>query len=446
MKSQCITGIDYVSKNYTSKDRILLINPPVIETRYEWVRWNQPLDLLKLSNFLKKEFGCQVKLFDFMFPVNSKVSRTLNRSEPELEINGHTYPLWRWGKNYEGFSRWLDNLLPRWHPTEIWITSLTSYWWKGISNTTAWMKNKLPDARVVLYGQYPTLETSHALRYSFADVIITKKIDLTNNFADLGLYEEYKPAFCALDVHAGNWSQEITEKLKMGISDFVFFNDDILHEAPDYLLPQLKVLQKQISRIASTRLLRFHALCGLYPALFTERIAKEMKEASFVELHFEYQTDGEELNLDAYQQAKRSYEQAGFKLKPEHFTGFVNIGLSNDDLERIIRHTMNLLEIFGSVILKPYTPTPGSDTYERYKQALETERIERLSPHFFPFSKVNGITHAEYDELYTLVASLNHKVRNKAFDHFPGTLGYEMIKTSLEREVWRLGYEKGTAD
>jgi hypothetical protein len=102
---------------------------------------------------------------------------------------------------------------------------------------------------------------------------------------------------------------------------------------------------------------------------------------------------------------------------------------------------LNLLEIWGTVILKPYSPTPGTSDYERYRQVFETEEIEKLTPHAFPFSRVNGIAHADYDELYILAAALNHKVKNKSFDNFPGTLGFQMIKTSLEREVWKLGNE-----
>jgi hypothetical protein len=111
-------------------------------------------------------------------------------------------------------------------------------------------------------------------------------------------------------------------------------------------------------------------------------------------------------------------------------------------LERIINHALNVIEVFGSVILKPYTPTPGTPDYENYRDRLETKRIEQLGPHFFPFSKINGVALADYEELYTLAASLNRKVRNKSFNAFPGTLAYGLIKTSFEREIWRLSDEK----
>jgi hypothetical protein len=118
--------------------------------------------------------------------------------------------------------------------------------------------------------------------------------------------------------------------------------------------------------------------------------------------------------------------------------------MPNDNLELIVQRMLNLLEVWGSVILKPYTPDPTLPEYQQYRPYIENEEIERLSPHAFPFSKVNGIAYDDYDELYTLAAALNHKVKNKAFNSFPGTLAFEMIRTSLEREVWTLGYEERT--
>ena len=45
------------SGRLSAKDRILLVNPPVEETRYSWIRWNQPLDLLKIASFLGWNWG-----------------------------------------------------------------------------------------------------------------------------------------------------------------------------------------------------------------------------------------------------------------------------------------------------------------------------------------------------------------------------------------------------
>lgn len=442
MKSEVI-NTETLIKGCNNADRILLINPPVVEARYQWVRWNQPLDLLKMSSFLKKEVGCDVRLYDFMLPIGGKVTRTANKPENELIINGgeYSYPLWRYGAGNDKFHQWLNELRATgWQPTQIWVTSLTSYWWLGVSSTITLIKSVIPDVKVVLYGQYPNLETAHAQENSYADTLIVGRLDLTEFRADFELYEKAKPAFCGLDVRSLNWHEEVVEKYKKGINDFVFFNDDILDPAND-ILQELRLLVKRI-KLKSNRRVKFHGICGIQPSRFTLEIAKAMKEAEYVELHFEQQLDDKHLDIDAYKRAREAYHSAGFQLGPDDLSGFLFIGTPNDDFELIIRHMLNLLEIWGTVILKPYSPTPGTPDYERYRHIFENQEIEKLTPHAFPFSRVNGIAHVDYDELYLLAAVLNHKVKNKSFNSFPGTLGFQMIRTSLEREVWNLANEE----
>ena len=183
---------------------------------------------------------------------------------------------------------------------------------------------------------------------------------------------------------------------------------------------------------------KFYALCGLIPSQFGAEVARLMRQVGFVELHFEYETYGADLNFDSYRQVKDSLATAGYDLQPDQVSGFVYIGLPNDELEIIIRHMLTLFEIFGSVILKPWSPTPGTPLYFHHRDSFDALRIERLSPHFFPFSRANGITLKEYEELYVLAAALNQKVRSKSFDLFPGTLAYEMIRSSFAREVWKV--------
>ena len=53
-----ITAKTLLNRYVSPSDGILLVNPPVEETRYAWLRWNQPLDLLKIGGYLKSHVGC----------------------------------------------------------------------------------------------------------------------------------------------------------------------------------------------------------------------------------------------------------------------------------------------------------------------------------------------------------------------------------------------------
>jgi hypothetical protein len=430
-----LSALSYLAKRCSSKDRILLVNPPVIETRYQWIRWNQPLDLLKLSSYLKLQLECDVKLYDFMLPTNNKVVRTAAKPEDKIQVNGHSFNLWRYGKLDSEFDQWLGVQASKWRPTQIWLTSLTSYWWRGIATTITRLKNRYSDVPIVLYGQYPRLESAHAAAHCYADALIHDEIDLHDYAADLDLYEIVRPSFCALDIRSQTWPDEVREHLQCGISNFVFFNDPLIQDPVQFTDRLNSFCDLKLKSKTNVRP-KFFGLCGLYPSAFTSSVAEAMKEAGFVELHFEYETEGGDLRVDAYRQVRSSLAEARFELQPDEVSGFIHIGLPSDDIERIIKHALNLFEVFGSVILKPWTATPASELYQSYKDTLETDRIERLSPHLFPFSKINGITPQEYEELYVLVAALNQKVRSRAFSCFPGTLAYQMINRSLAREVW----------
>ena len=71
--TKAITTRALLGKHVSKRDRILLLNPPVFETRYSWLRWNQPLDLLQVGLELKTRTKCDVDLFDTVKRGGSRV-------------------------------------------------------------------------------------------------------------------------------------------------------------------------------------------------------------------------------------------------------------------------------------------------------------------------------------------------------------------------------------
>src|SRR5262249_13053808 len=108
--------------------RVLLINPPVQEKRYHWIRWNQPLELLRLSSWIKARTGARdVTLFDFMLPDDRgdvprhKVKDTWTGPQAES--------LWHFGRPFQDFEEFLGERVRRGSvPDLIVVSSLTSYW------------------------------------------------------------------------------------------------------------------------------------------------------------------------------------------------------------------------------------------------------------------------------------------------------------------------------
>ncbi|MBI3301435.1 MAG: hypothetical protein HYZ72_05065, partial [Deltaproteobacteria bacterium] len=133
-----LTAEVLLSKHVSRKDRVLLINPPVEETRYSWLRWNQPLDLLKLASHLRSQVECEVELLDFMKPDPKGHVREewLPRDRRYYTVKEYRYPMRRFGEPYSLFPEWLlskrrEN--PSLEPTQVWITSLCSYWYESVA-------------------------------------------------------------------------------------------------------------------------------------------------------------------------------------------------------------------------------------------------------------------------------------------------------------------------
>jgi len=206
-----------------TQGRVLLINPPVIDRRYPWVRWNQPLDLLKLGSVLSKTHGCEVKLFDFMLPTpKGVVPRRQSPIESNLPSDAPTR--WQYGRSWREFDAYLDDLTgSKWIPDNVWVTTLTSFWWQTVPLVANRVKNKLKRPKVVLYGNYPVLETPHAAQFCpNVDIVVKEHADLTCWPADFSLYKGHKPRFYALDLCSPDPLVRLLRCLNVALPTFAF--------------------------------------------------------------------------------------------------------------------------------------------------------------------------------------------------------------------------------
>src|SRR3954471_4084123 len=117
--AKIISAKTLVSSHLTKQDRVLLINPPVVETRYSWIRWNQPLDLLKLASYLRTNVGCDIHLLDYMQPdrkeegdVTDKKKEGdvpqewLPKSSRYVLLGDEKYPMRRFGRSHRFLKDW----------------------------------------------------------------------------------------------------------------------------------------------------------------------------------------------------------------------------------------------------------------------------------------------------------------------------------------------------
>jgi hypothetical protein len=436
-KSQILSAQEALNQ---MQGRVLLVNPPVVDSRYPWIKWNQPLDLLKLGTALKKMHGCEVKLFDFMLPsLKGRVSRRQSKIEDDLSPGE---PIrWHFGQSWEKFDAYLDALVShRWMPDSVWITTLTSFWWQAVPLVADRVKNKLKGPIVVLYGNYPVLETAHAAQLCpNVDVVVKEHAGLADWPADFSLYEDQRLRFCALDLRSPETVDEIAHTLERGTTHFAFFNDNLFEDFDTRLK---LILQKVIDEKWE---LRFHGICGVQTQDFPIDHAQLLADAHFSELHFEPVLDEAGIvDEPLYRAVMRACERAGFvtrrgkgwQSRSHYFSGFLWIGRSDDDLDKLVRNALKLLQLVGMVIPKPYSPTPGTEDYTVLAAQDDPLEPEDISPHRLPLAGLNGIDKSDYADFYRMTAFLNMKVRAHTFDFLGDTYLAKVIRESLAGRRW----------
>jgi hypothetical protein len=431
-----VTAETLLTKHVSHSDYILLVNPPVEETRYAWLRWNQPLDLLKIGGYLKQHVGCDVALLDFMKPdLRGKVvQQRLPGARQERVVGGERYPMRRYGLPYNELTKWVVNRRSTSAklPTQIWITSLCSYWFQSVAQVCREARQALPGAQVVLIGSYAQSMPKHAADVCPVDFIGTKFFDIADIPAVFDLYQDGLPPFAALQLKPKTAVTEIETAIDKEIYDFAFFEEDICIDDSEPLIEIVQMTERLSPHI------RFHVICGLDPRKVTPKLAKTLAKKCFANLHFEEASDGEQLAVERYRRAIAYLRESGAKIPARTVSGFVWIGRPEENLEAIITRSFNVLELLGGFILKPFSPIPGSAEHRRFADYLAAIPHQDWSPHVFPFSELNNISRAEYNDLYRMAAFLNDRVRGEAFDFLKGTMGLEFLKESLRREVWKL--------
>jgi hypothetical protein len=438
-----ISARTLISKRVSRADRILLINPPVEATRYSWIRWNQPLDLLKIGTFLRREVGCAVDLIDFMKPDRTgRVSQQWLKGVNQHRIVGdEKFPMHHFGLPYSTLTEWLlaRRASRRRPPTQIWITSLCSYWFTSVAQLCRVAKDALPDAEIVLLGQYPRLLPSHASETCAAELILTQPFSINDETSALDLYGPALPPFVALQLNPKAAITDIKYALERNVRDFVFFEDDLFRDGGDALAQVIAGARKLASQI------RFHALCGLLPDRITPGTARLLAGAAFAELHLEEARSPSGLDIDTYTSARAYLIEAGLAIPTIKLSAFLWIGMPGDQVQRLVERILHVLSIVGNLILKPFTPVPQTREHRGHASYLSQLPHQDWSPRLFPFAELNKISRADYHDLYRMTAFLNDKVRGTAFDFLNGTLGARLLRESLRREVWTIGDESVSA-
>jgi hypothetical protein len=417
----------------SSAERVLLLNPPVYDTRIHWPKWHQPTTLLRLaSHFLRA--GADVRIVDAMH--RGRTERLRRERVASLDLDGIVVHKWRFGVSNHGLARQLRELARSpWAPDQIYVECLTTFWWQGAAEVAELARRQFPQSHITIVGSYARLAADHARRYTVADEIRCEPWPgLSDLPAALSVYAN-PPAFSYVSVGDGQRSaEEVVDEIRVAatkhrVGHFAFLDHAVASRHPALYRSILeKLIDERIEvsfyapgNIAASDLVAQPSLAGL------------MKRAGCVQIFFSDDRDAppdprvEGKIVDDYRKAAALCHEAGFRARTDALVGSVCIGRGGENIEQRARLATVVAHHIGSVILWPYQPPPDLQS----AQALENQNGK-----LFPLRQENGLTYRDYAGLLGLAVVLNAKYRTRTFDFLGDGLVPRLFRNSLERRAW----------
>jgi radical SAM superfamily enzyme YgiQ (UPF0313 family) len=279
-----------------------------------------------------------------------------------------------------------------------------TYWYPGVKETIAVIKETLPDVPVVLGGIYATLCAEHAAVHSGADRLFTgpgeksilalaggytgfavrSKFDADNLDTypypafDLQRKITYIPlltsrgcpfacSYCASHVLNPKRMRRdpaaVVEEIRhwhrnYGVRDFTFYDDALLVDAERHAIPILEGI------IESGLTVRFHTPNALHIREISAKTARLMFKAGFETLRLGLETAAFEkrkeldrkVTADEFTRAVRFLREAGFR-RPQ-IGAYLLAGLPGQNVSALQESIQVVKEIGITPVLAYYTPIP----------------------------------------------------------------------------------------
>jgi len=417
----------------SSAERVLLINPPVYDTRLHWAKWQQPASLLRLATYLRHN-GTTVKLLDAM---HHRSDERLHRERVAfLDLDGLAVPKWRFGLSRSSIVAQLRELAKSgWYPDEVYVEGFTTFWWEGAAEVIASVKAMFPRVQVVLLGGYANLTPDHAAQHTAADRIRTGPLsELSCLPPDLSVYER-APTFTYILLADGRrTAEEIVDEVETMVAKHKVHHLAFAEHAVARRCPKLyrSILEKLAGR---GRRVNLYALGNVSPADLIEQpdLPGLMRRAGYVQIFFSDDRDSpmdpstdDEL-IGTYRRASLLCHEAGFPQRTEALTGGLCLGRPGEDVGRRARVATFVAHHAGSVIFWPYQPLPNE---------CPQLSLEEQNGKLFPLRGRNGLTYRDYLEVLGLGVVLNAKYRQRTFDFLGDGLISRLFQDSVARRGW----------
>ena len=398
------------------KPHALLINPWIYDFS-AYNLWYRPLGLLYIASLLRIN-GVDVSLIDCLEEEPGAIYKE-NLIPGKMKPAGDgTYlreriekppPLRMIPRNYHRFGlppvRVREKLGSLARPDVILITTMLTYWYPGLFEMIALVREIFPGAPVVIGGNYVSLCPDHA-KQSGADVILPGEAERTlpgllkellkidmQNLPDPDNLDSYPyPAFdllerpaslpvmtsrgcsfrcsyCASHLLFPTFRRRdpilVADEIafwhrRFGTKNFSFYDDALLVDSRNMAIPLLEeIIRKELP-------LQFHCPNGLHLREATPEISRLMKKAGFKTLRFGFETSdllrqketGGKVNNAQLAEAVKNMKEAGYL--PGDMGIYILCGLPGQTEEEVAESIRYVQSLGARPVLAEYSPIPGT--------------------------------------------------------------------------------------
>lgn len=409
-----------------SSPNILLVNPWITDfAAYDF--WLKPMGLLYLAAVLRRE-GYGVRLVDCMDRAHPALLawQGLERPAQQRWSTGkfvrtpiakpvcyrHVPRIYaRYGLPLEIFKRLCQEGA---RPDAILVTSGMTYWYPGVHEAIAVLRELFPRTPILLGGIYATLCTEHARQHADADIVIAGEAEhmigdliqaaVHGNAAGEGLVREnlalddlpfpafdlypnlpyatimtsrgcpLKCTFCASRIVSGQYRWRAIENVMaeldwlhagLGVREFAFYDDALLTNRDRHFLPLCERI------IAKNLQSTFHTPNGLQVKFIDANTAQLMYRAGFKTVRLAYESGSEERQRDmskkvsnaSFAQGVAHLRAAGFG--PHELDAYVLMGLPGQSFDEVIASMAYVHSLKVGIRLAAFSPIPGTIDFAR---------------------------------------------------------------------------------
>jgi hypothetical protein len=381
--------------------RILLVNPPIYDfTAFDF--WLRPYGLLSVAGQLPA--GAEMHLFDFLdcrtrtdtFGRGPFAHNRIPRPAPLADIPRHFY---RFGRPRDEFRDFLKSHGPF---DFALIQTVMTWWYPGIAESIADIRDISPSTKIILGGPYATLCASHANALG-ADLVLSST-DLAPLSSELGipldpaqppLWNAYgsldtgilklsdgcpfKCTYCSTPQMYHGFTPRPQEKslkelelmLSLGATNIAFYDDALLYRADEILLPFLHA--------AATRGLHtnFHTPNALHARYITPELAHTLVTSGFKTFYLGYESASRQLQDSTGGKVEDAHLASAIKnllaagASNENIAAYVLAGhpaSTPEDIEQSMQHVHSL----GiRIMLSDFSPIPGTPDAEAAAQLVD---------------------------------------------------------------------------